>query len=293
MMPELPVIVPLGGNCFPRWCATLLEFKPRKADGERTFPLDAGLFPLAMVRHLAESDFEGMADPANLIVRTAPEGINVLSDRRFPLGTYNHEMPPATEIDFTSNAFERFAERYQRRIDDLHATLRSARRVVLFLTVSNLCGPEEPPFSQDDLEAILSSFEKRYPSVAFRMLVTVERFQTRVPDAWDGRMRVFNFQMPGPYTRYILPYVSAIAMGNVLGSVVHSFGDEAVGAPGAAPASPDMATIVRVARNAMEAQVMTSLFDTPIPALMASEGPTGVAMRAIAGLFARAPRRAA
>lgn len=274
---DLPVIVPLGGNCFPRWCATMLGFKKRKSEGEPSFPFDAGVFPLAMVRQLVESDFEGMTDPANLLVRRAPGGEPILCDRRFLPGTYNHEMPPATDIDFLSENYRRFVERYERRVQNLRSALRSARRVVLFLTVTNLLEPHEDPFAYVDFESILVSFEQRYPNAEFRLLAIIERFQQRIPDSWDGRIRVFNFQMPGPYHRFTLPYMASIVVGNIVGSVVHSFsGDRAPVA-----SLPDVRTTARLGREIFEAHLMSALVDSPFAALLQSGTPTGNLIRAL------------
>lgn len=276
----LPLIVPLGGNCFPRWCATLLGFKPRKADGEPSFPFDAGIFPLQMVRDLVESDFAGMADPANLIVREAPGGYQVLSDRRYLIGTYNHEMAPATDTDFVANNFAGFVERYERRIAALRSRVAMAPEVVLFLSVSNLTDAEEPPASYADFEAILTAFEARYPATRFRLFVVIERFQNQIPDSWNGRIRVFNFQMRGPYTKFIMPLIYAIARQNALGSVVHSFGH-----PVPPPTLPDPAIVMAVTRSALQASFLAHLLDTPLPALMRSQTPLGNAARAFAGLL--------
>jgi len=229
MDPTSPLIVPLGSDCYPRYCATKLGFKKRKRDGELTFPLDALGAPVAMVRYLAENDFEGMADPANLLVRRAPTGEPILCDRRFPCGSYNHEMPPATKMDFVADDFRLFTERYQRRIENLRSQLALHRRVVLFLVVGNILGADDYPVRTTDFEAIISSFEKRYPRTQFRLLVLIERFQQAIPDSWDGRIRVFNYQFVGPYTMYLTPLTLAITNGNILGSVVNSFGPPAAG----------------------------------------------------------------
>ena len=218
-----PLIVPLGGNCFPRWSATNLGYKKRKSEGEPSFPFDLGIWPMPMVRYLIENDFEGMADPANLLLRADEEGRPVLCDRRFPSGSYNHEMPPNTDTDFTVNNFENFAKRYENRINNFRAAVSAAPQVLLYLTATNLIGEEDNPYSMEDFQAIIHALSLRYPGTQFKMLVVVERFPGVLHDSWDGTIRIFNFHMHSPYTDYIEPLMFTMIQKNILGSVLASF----------------------------------------------------------------------
>lgn len=218
-----PLVVPLGCNCFPRWSATILGYKKTRREGELSYPLDLGVWPMPMVREMIATDFAGMAEPENLLVRHLPSGEPILCDRRFPSSSYNHEMPPISSADFVADNFRLFTERYRRRIDNFRHSLATSPRVVLFMTATNLLGPDYNPFSYDDFAAIHQTLSQRYPQTSFRLLVVIERFQQTIPDSWDGRIRVFNFQIAGPYTLYMPALMTTMFLGNVLGSVVNSF----------------------------------------------------------------------
>jgi hypothetical protein len=207
MSPGSPYVVPLGCDCFPRYGATQFRLKARKKDGEPTLPLDFGIWPFAMVKSLIENDFEGMADSRNLMLRRETFGNLILCDRRFPAGSYNHEMPPVTESDFTANNFQLFVDRYNRRIASFRDRLARSDKVLLFMTATNLLPLHlDNACTIDDLKSIPRALRARYPGTQFRFLVMVEHVRRIVPDWWDGELYVINIPLIGPYTLF-LPYI--------------------------------------------------------------------------------------
>ena len=216
-------VVSLGCHCFPRVCSAMLGLKKRRSEGEPSGPFDFGLFPMPMVRHMIESDFEGMTDPANLLVRPDVFGPPVFCDKRYPIGSYAHEMPPVTDIDFVGDNFRLFIERYNRRINNFRTVMQTKAQVLLFMCATNLVPPWYNPISYADFEAIYTTLQKRYPNTALRLVVIIERIQFKIPDSWDGRIYVINIPMIGPYTLYI-PYIQfVLAWRNVFPTVIKSF----------------------------------------------------------------------
>ena len=202
-------VVPMGCNCFPRVSAVALGLKPRKNQGELSYPFDLGIWPIPMVRFLIENDFEGMTDPANLFVRPDPFGQPILCDKRFPSCSYNHEMPPATDIDFVGDNYARFVERYNRRIQNFRTTLAAKKRVLLYMTATNLLPPPYNPFAYEDFHAIVQTLKTRYPNTQFRLLVVIERLQFSIPDSWNNEIYTINIPVIGPYT-LCFPYIQAV-----------------------------------------------------------------------------------
>lgn len=223
-----PVIIPLGCDCFPRIFTTSLGVKKRKQAGERTFPLDFGCWPVEMVEFLIENDFEGMADPKNLMVREGPFGFPILCDRRFPVCSYNHEITPATEIDFIADNFRRFTERYERRIKDFRDTMGRAESALFVMSVTTAIPREmNNTATPRGLHRILLALRQRYPQCQIKMLVVIEQFFSGFAEGWQGGdsdIYVANLPLFGPYTAYYHHYmVPNLVARDVLGTLMRSF----------------------------------------------------------------------
>jgi hypothetical protein len=203
-----PLVIPLGCDCLPRISATLFGIKKKKQDGELTYPLDFGCWPIEMVEFLLESDFDGMTEASNLLVRPAPFGFSVLCDRRFPSSSYNHEMAPATQADYVANDFRAFRERYDRRIEHFRRALELADAVLFVLSVTTLIPRGlQNNATENGLDRMLAALQARYPRCRMKMLVVVQQPFSGMRDGWRGDIFVINLPVLGPYTMCFYPYL--------------------------------------------------------------------------------------
>jgi hypothetical protein len=160
-----PVGISLGWSCSSASKGVELGIRSTKANGYKTCPFDAmNTNHIGLLACLKE-DFRYFCDPAYLKLYTFSD-----SDKYYPGETlivntrygfiFNHESPghaslyktqawPGGINHFVDNNFEEFIKRYQRRIQNFRAYVRSSRCITFLITC--------PESQTADLRHVLNS----------------------------------------------------------------------------------------------------------------------------------------
>ena len=120
-------LIPLGTFCYTRFVLTKLNLKPRKKDGELSFPFDLCVSSLESIAALLENGFKDFFDDISLLDSTALSWINTKYNLQF---IHDH-------IDK-----ETFITRYKKRINNLNKIIENAHYPIFISTVRYTANPE-------------------------------------------------------------------------------------------------------------------------------------------------------
>jgi hypothetical protein len=181
--------ISLGHNCAAATAAVGLGLRDVKANGYTTCPFDEMNSSYEGMLQCIKDDFAYFTDPFYLQLIARPHdclyypGETLLCNTKYGF-IFNHESPGHADLYLTQawrggkthyidNSFERFRERYDRRIEHFRAYCRGGGVVTLLISTY--------PRSFDDLLEVLAA---RYPMTKFK----VHRFDINNLDAWRYHM---------------------------------------------------------------------------------------------------------
>ena len=142
--------ISLGWNCGPAITAVELGLRKKKEDGYKTCPFDLCVTNYIGVCKCLEDDFKYFCDINYLVLRLEPPmkellGENQTEGQFWIYNTYynfafNHESPGHGNLyisegwengmhHFTENKFEKFIERYTRRIENFRNYIKSGSKI--------------------------------------------------------------------------------------------------------------------------------------------------------------------
>jgi hypothetical protein len=144
------VAISLGWNCSSASKGVDMGIRKTRAQGYRTCPFDEMNSNYQGVVQCIRDDFKYFCDPAYLILRKFPTdhryypGESLVYNTRYNF-IFNHESPGHADLYVTQkwsgginhyidNNFERFIERYSRRIDNFRRYLSSGEPVSFLIT---------------------------------------------------------------------------------------------------------------------------------------------------------------
>ncbi len=120
-------LIPLGTFCYTRYVLTDLNLKPRKKDGELSFPFDLCVSDLASIAALLKNDFKDFFDDISLLDSDALSWINTKYNIKF---IHEHVGKEA------------FIARYKKRIDNLNNVIENSKYPIFISTVRYTVNPE-------------------------------------------------------------------------------------------------------------------------------------------------------
>jgi len=161
-----------------------LKLRITKKEGYKTGPFDIGVFNYIGVCKCIEDNFKNFTNPIYLTLKKAPKmrqhlGDNQNDEEYFIFNTYynfvfNHESPGHGNLHksenwefgpdhFIKNNFEKFIERYDKRIDNFRNYLNSGNHINFVLIRYN-----DIPYN---LETILNT---HYPTLKYNIYVIIK-----------------------------------------------------------------------------------------------------------------------
>lgn len=165
--------ISLGWNCYSAVKAVELGIRSRKADGYTTCPFDEALTNYPGVVECIRDDFNSFFDLELFEVpQTNPycKGDILVRNTKYNF-VFNHESPghadlwrtegwPGGPAHFISNSYEKFKERYEKRIQNFKLYLLSGKQIIFIITRPN-------PIDTGELDKVL---QEKYPSLLYKIL---------------------------------------------------------------------------------------------------------------------------
>ena len=147
------VAISLGWNCSSASMGVDMGLRQTRAQGYRTCPFDEMNSNYAGVVECIRDDFKYFCDPMYLVLRAFPPdhiyypGETLIYNTRYNF-IFNHESPGHANLyvtqawsgginHYVDNTFERFIERYTRRIENFRNYLAGLESVSFLITTSN------------------------------------------------------------------------------------------------------------------------------------------------------------
>lgn len=131
--------ISLGCNCYTRQILTFNGIKPRKKDGELSFPFDVIPINETIVAELLSSDFKNFFD--NIIFK---EDAHTWSNGQGIIFPHDKVLSK-----------EEFVERYKKRINNLYNTLKTKKNCIVYSTKFF-----DKPCNSEDLNSIYDSLTR-------------------------------------------------------------------------------------------------------------------------------------
>ena len=146
----MKVGISLGWRCGAAEIGVKMNERDTKVDGYKTCPFDIGVTNYIGICNCLEDDFKYYLDDKYLILRKEPPmkailGDNQTDDQMWIYNSYynfafNHESPGHAKLyesekwegginHFVNNNFEKFKERYQKRIDNFRYYIKNASHI--------------------------------------------------------------------------------------------------------------------------------------------------------------------
>ena len=147
------VAISLGWNCSSATMGVDMGIRKTRAQGYLTCPFDEMNSNYEGVVECIRDDFRYFCDPSYLVLRTFPSdhtyypGETLVYNTRYNF-IFNHESPGHANLyvtqawsgginHYVDNHFERFIERYTRRIENFRRYLAGSELVSFLITTSN------------------------------------------------------------------------------------------------------------------------------------------------------------
>ena len=165
--------ISLGWNCYSAVKAVEMGIRSRKADGYMTCPFDEALTNYPGIVKCIRDDFNSFFDLELFEVpQTNPycKGDTLIRNTKYKF-VFNHESPghgdlwqkegwPGGRKHFILNSYEKFKERYEKRIQNFKSYLVSGKEITFVITRPN-------PIDTADLDKVL---QEKYPSLSYRVV---------------------------------------------------------------------------------------------------------------------------
>lgn len=134
--------ISLGYNCFSRWVLTKFGLKPRKKQGELSFPFDLVTTPINSLVQILENDFEDFCD--DLYLEDTAEFGKMWKNRK-----YNICFPHDGGL-----SREELIQRYFARIDNFHKIVLNSENLCFVMTIF------DRNYTNSALNSIYNSLQK-------------------------------------------------------------------------------------------------------------------------------------
>lgn len=162
--------VSLGWNCYAATIGTEIGIRQRKEDGYKTCPFDLCGTNYIGVCQCIRDDFAEFLNHEHLTLVEGDIPGDMQIYHRYYRFLFNHESPGHADLylrekweggkeHFTSNNFEKFKERYARRIDNFRNYLNSGEKVVFL--ISRI---------QQDMSELESILKEKYPMLDYAIV---------------------------------------------------------------------------------------------------------------------------
>jgi hypothetical protein len=167
------VAISLGWNCYSAAKAVEMGIRSRKADGYTTCPFDEALTNYPGIVECIRDDFNSFFDLELFEVpQTNPycKGDTLIRNTKYNF-VFNHESPghgdlwqkegwPGGQKHFILNSYEKFKERYEKRIQNFKSYLVSGKEITFVITRPN-------PSDTVELDKVL---KEKYPSLSYKII---------------------------------------------------------------------------------------------------------------------------
>lgn len=168
--------ISLGWNCYPAIYGTENGHRKRKQDGYKTCPFDEMISNYEGIVQCIKDDFQDFCNPTYLELKKIPSDSKYCKDDILLYHTkyrflFNHESPghgnlwldqkwSGGKYHFIQNHYEKFIERYSRRIHNFKIYLELGEDVV-FLIV---------PSRDDNFQELRDVLSLKYPSLCYSIM---------------------------------------------------------------------------------------------------------------------------
>ena len=174
----MEIAISLGWNCMPAIKGIHLGIRQTKGNGYKTCPFDIGLSNYEGIINCLREDFEYICDTAYLKVVQAPfnagpfeKGVPLIYNTRYNF-IYNHESSTPDggnlyltenwsggKTHFIDNNFEKFVERYKRRIENFKYYINNSTKIIFIISKYS-----------DDLSELTKVLNDKYPNLNYEYL---------------------------------------------------------------------------------------------------------------------------
>lgn len=168
----MSISISLGAVCQSAIYGVEHNLRPLKSEGYNTCPFDMMMTPYDGLIDCLENDFEGFTSSDNLILFDVGTEYYIKNTK---YGFYfNHESPghanlyltenwPGGKNHFVDNDFQKFKERYDKRINNFRNYLNSGLKIYFILDV-----PGNREHSYEKLHTVLKN---KYPSLVYELII--------------------------------------------------------------------------------------------------------------------------
>ena len=170
--------ISLGWNCMPAINGIQLGIRQTKWNGYKTCPFDIGFTNYEGIVLCLREDFKHICDTEYLKVVEAPfqagtfeKGVPIIYNTRYNF-IYNHESSTPDggnlylnenwsggKTHFIDNNFEKFVERYTRRIENFKYYINNSTKIIFIISKYG-----------DDLSDLSEVLKDKYPSLNYEYL---------------------------------------------------------------------------------------------------------------------------
>ena len=176
-------IISLGWRCETAVYANKVGLRESKADGYLTYPFDLMVSNYIGLCECIKDDFKYFCDPNYLILKKCPKMKILLGDNQnddelwiynsYYNFTFNHESPdhgnlyntenwPTGKNYFVDNNFEKFIERYNRRIENFRYYIQNCTKINFIISRYNAV-PHE----------LYNIIKEIYPNLSFEIMTLI------------------------------------------------------------------------------------------------------------------------
>lgn len=168
--------ISLGWNCHSAGYGVAAGIRKRKSQGYNTCPFDEMITNYPGIVQCIDDGLDSLYDTSYLDLKKLPcskwlSNETIIHHTKYNF-LFNHESPYHANLyikqnwigganHYIANNFEKFVERYKRRVNNLHVYLNSDQHVTFILTRHNT--------ATDDVHALKQVLHNRYPNLNYSM----------------------------------------------------------------------------------------------------------------------------
>ena len=190
--------ISLGWNCYSAIKGVEMGIRSRKADGYTTCPFDECLTNYPGIVECIRDDFASFFELELFKVPdTSPycTGDTLIRNTKYKF-VFNHESPghgdlwesqkwPGGINHFVENSFEKFKERYSKRIENFRAYLNSGKSIIFLIT-------RPYPLEMAEIDNVL---EEKYPDLNYKIMYLDLQ---KEPEHFTEHLRIMGFSDTDP-----------------------------------------------------------------------------------------------